>query len=444
MTQGKKRKPDVRPTGRILEFPDKEKGREVLDMRKKKSLQRVYWNEDGPTADEDQSLAKREKMMNPDNQIGFRKVYLDYNASTPIAPEVADAMQPFLADHFGNPSSQHWASKEAKRAVEKARTQVARLLECQATEVIFTSGGSESNNHAIKGVFYANQSRGNHIITTQVEHPAIINPCRFVEKLGAKVTYLPVDRFGRIDPEDVRRTLTSKTILVSVMHANNEVGTIQPIREISEIVRSHGIIFHTDAAQSVGKIPVNVDDLGVDLLSVAGHKVYAPKGVGALYIRKGTPIEPLIHGAGHEEGRRAGTENVLLVVGLEKACELAKNWVGISSVKSLRDLFWSRIQEMFGEGVVLNGHPTERLPNTLNVSFVGQVGAEIVAGLTGVAASTGSACHEGMVEISPVLKAMGIDHQVGTGAIRFSLGRDTTEEEIDYVVLLLRKRLGPH
>jgi cysteine desulfurase len=387
-------------------------------------------------------LAKKEKMMNSANQIRFRKVYLDYNASTPIAPEVAEAMRTFLADHFGNPSSQHWASREAKKAIEKARMQVSHLLGCNTTEVIFTSGGSESNNHVLKGVFYANQNRGNHIITTQVEHPAIITPCRFLEKLGAEVTYLPVDSFGRVDPDDVRQALTSKTILVSVMHANNEVGAIQPIREISEIVRSGGIIFHTDAAQSVGKIPVKVDDLGVDLLSVAGHKIYAPKGVGALYIRKGIPIEPLVHGGGHEGGRRAGTENALLVVGLGKACELAENWVGMSSVKSLRDLFWNRIQEMYGEGVVLNGHPTEGLPNTLNVSFVGQVGAEILAGLTGVAASTGSACHSGMVELSPVLKAMGIDPRVGMGAIRFSLGRDTTEDEIDYVTSLLRKGLG--
>ncbi len=379
--------------------------------------------------------------MNPANQTRFRKVYLDYNASTPIAPEVAEAMRPFLSDHFGNPSSHHWASGEAREAIERARMQVSHLLGCDATEVIFTSGGSESNNHALKGTFYANQNRGNHIVTTQIEHPAIINPCRFLEKLGAEVTCLPVDRFGRVDPEDVRRALRSKTILVSVMHANNEVGTIQPIREISEIVRGNGIIFHTDAAQSVGKIPVNVDDLGVDLLSVAGHKVYAPKGVGALYIREGIPIEPLIHGAGHEGGHRAGTENVLLVIGLGKACELAENWVGMSSVKSLRDLLWGRIQEVFGEGVVLNGHPTGHLPNTLNMSFVGRVGAEILSRLTGVAASTGSACHSGMVELSPVLKAMGIQPAVGMGAVRFSLGRGTTEDEIDYVTRLLRERL---
>lgn len=379
--------------------------------------------------------------MSPANQIRFRKVYLDYNASTPIAPEVAEAMRPFLSDHFGNPSSQHWASSQAKEAIERARMQVSHLLGCDVPEVIFTSGGSESNNHAIKGVFYANQNRGNHIVTTQVEHPAILEPCRFLEKLGAEVTYLPVDRFGRVDPEDVRRALRSKTILVSVMHANNEVGTIQPIREISEIVRGHGIIFHTDAAQSVGKIPVTVEDLGVDLLSVAGHKVYAPKGVGALYIREGIAIEPLIHGAGHEGGRRAGTENVLLAIGLGRACELAENWVGMRCVKSLRELLWSRIHEVFGDGVVLNGHPTERLPNTLNVSFVGRVGAEILAGLAGVAASTGSACHSGMVELSPVLKAMGIQPVVGMGAIRFSLGRETTEDEIDYVAPLLRERL---
>lgn len=376
--------------------------------------------------------------MNPANQTRMRKVYLDYNASTPIAPEVAQAMRPFLSDHFGNPSSQHWASSEAKEAIERARMRVSHLLGCDAPEVIFTSGGSESNNHAIKGIFYANQNRGNHIVTTQVEHPAILEPCRFLEKLGAEVTYLPVDRFGRVDPEDVRQALRSKTILVSVMHANNEVGTIQPIREISEIVRGHGIIFHTDAAQSVGKIPVNVEDLGVDFLSVAGHKVYAPKGVGALYIREGIAIEPLIHGAGHEGGRRAGTENTLLVVGLGKACELAENWVGMSSVKSLRDLLWGRIHEVFGEGVVLNGHLTERLPNTLNVSFVGRVGVEILSSLTGVAASTGSACHAGSVELSPVLKAMGVAPEIGMGAIRFSLGRDTTEDEIDYVASLLR------
>lgn len=371
-----------------------------------------------------------------------RLVYMDYNASTPIAPEVAEAMQPFLSDHFGNPSSRHWASGYARKAMEDARRQVAGLLGCRASEVIFTSGGSESNNHAIKGAFFANQGKETHIITTQVEHPAVINPCRFLERLGARTTYVPVDRFGRVDPEAIRSALRPETILVSVMHANNEVGTIQPIREISEIVRSRGILFHTDAAQSIGKIPVNVDDLGVDLLSVAGHKVYAPKGIGVLYIRRGVVIEPLIHGAGHEGGRRAGTENVLLAVGLGKACELAMHWVGMPAVRSLRDLLWRRLREVFADRVVLNGHAEERLPNTLNVGFVGQVGGEILGRLAGVAASTGSACHAGSVELSPVLKAMGTPPEVGMGAIRFSLGRWTTEDEIEDLVLRLKKALG--
>jgi cysteine desulfurase len=371
----------------------------------------------------------------------LKTVYLDYNASTPIAPEVGDTIRPFLADHFGNPSSGHWASAPAKQAIENARIQIAHLLGCQTAEVVFTSGGSESNNHAIKGVFYANKSKGNHIVTTQIEHPAVTGPCRFLEKLGAKVTYVPVDRFGRVDPDHIRRALTPQTILVSVVHANNEVGTVQPICEISKILRGRGILFHTDAAQSTGKIPVNVDALGVDLLSVAGHKLYAPKGVGALFIRTGTPVEPLIHGAGHEGGQRAGTENVLLNVALGRACELANDWIGKNATEPMRDGLWRRIQEIYGAGVVLNGHPTERLPNTLNVSFVDQVGAEILAELTGVAASTGSACHAGSVELSPVLKAMGVAPRVGMGAIRFSLGRYTTEEELDHVVSLLKKRL---
>lgn len=365
-------------------------------------------------------------------------IYLDYNASTPTAPEVVDAMRPYLTEHFGNPSSSHWAGRPAREAVEQARSQVAALLGCLPGEVIFTSGGSESNNHAIKGVFFANRDRGDHIITSRIEHPAVLEPCRFLERLGAKITYLPVDRCGRVSPEDVRDAITDRTILVTIMHANNEVGTIQRIREIAKVTRERGIVCHTDAAQSVGKIETQVRELGVDLLSVAGHKLYAPKGVGALYVRDGTAIEPLIHGAGHESGRRAGTENVLLDVGLGKACEIAEQWVGMPTVKNLRDLFWDELQAAFGEEVVLNGHPTERLPNTLNVSFVGRSGGEILGGLDGVAASTGSACHEGAVELSPVLKAMGTPPEVGMGAIRFSLGRGTSREEIDRVVELVR------
>jgi cysteine desulfurase len=369
-------------------------------------------------------------------------IYLDFNASTPVAPEVAAAMQAVLDAPFGNPSSDQWAGKPAREAVEKGRAQVAALLGCDAGEVVFTSGGSEANNHALKRIFFAKATVHPHIITTQVEHPAIINPCRFLERLGAKVTYLPVDVLGRVDPEDLRRAVTPATILISVMHANNEVGTIQPIAEISHIAREHGIVFHTDAAQSVGKIPTKVRDLGVDLLSVAGHKLYGPKGVGALYVRAGIQLEPLIHGAGHESGRRAGTESVLLDIGLGAACELAESWIGRRSIQELRDLFWHRLTEEFDDNVVLNGHPTDRLPNTLSVSFPSKVGTEILHGLDGVAASTGSACHAGSVELSPVLKAMRVPPETGMGAVRFSLGRTTTEEEIEAVVKNLKAVLA--
>lgn len=368
----------------------------------------------------------------------MKRIYLDFNASTPIAPEVADAMRPYLAEHYGNPSSRHWAGAPAKEAVETARGQVADLLGCSAEEIVLTSGGTESNNHAIKGAYFALREQGNHVITTQIEHPATIQPCRFLEKLGAEVTYLPVDRTGMVNANDVRSAITSKTILVTVMHANNEVGTIQPIGEISRITRERGILFHTDAAQSVGKISTRVDELGIDLLSVAGHKVYAPKGVGALYIRNGVRIQSFQHGAGHEKGRRAGTENVLLDVGLGAACELAKRWIGMSAIRDLRDHFWQMLRDAFGAGVVVNGHPDARLPNTLNVSFVGKVGSKILSQLDGVAASTGSACHEGAVTLSPVLEAMGISPEIGMGAVRFSLGRTTTPADIEYVVKLLR------
>ena len=371
----------------------------------------------------------------------MRRVYLDYNASTPIAPEVADAMSALLRDSFGNPSSLHWAGQPAKAAIDAARVQVADLLGCAPSEVVFTSGGSEANNLALKGVFFNQRAQRNHIVTTRIEHPAILNPLRFLETLGATITCLPVDRTGLVNPDDVRAAMTPRTALVSVMHANNEVGTIQPIREIARIAREYGALFHTDAAQSVGKIPTDVHDLGVDLLSVAGHKVYAPKGVGALFIREGVVIEPLIHGAGHERGRRAGTESALLAVGLGTACALVRENVGMAETERLRDRFWEQMRDAFGDRVVLNGHPTMRLPNTLNVSFVGRSGQGILDRLEGVAASTGSACHSGQVMLSPVLEAMGVPPEVGMGAIRFSLGRYTNLDEIEHVVGLLRKVL---
>jgi cysteine desulfurase len=369
-------------------------------------------------------------------------IYLDYNASTPVAPEVAAAMLPFLSDHHGNPSSAHWAAPAPKAALEKARTQVAMLLGCAPDEIVFTSGGSEANNLALKGVYFAQRDKGEHIITTRIEHPAILEPCRFLERLGARVTYLPVDRFGRVDPDDVRRTISPRTILISIMHANSEVGTIQPIAELSRIAADHEIAFHTDAAQSVGKIATKVDDLAVDLLSIVGHKAYAPKGVGALYMRRGMRLEPLIHGAGHEGGRRAGTESAMLATGLGRACELAADLAPMEGVRRLRDRFWASLRDRFGNRIVLNGHPELRLPNTLNVSFVGLVGAEILARLDGIAASTGSACHAGRVELSPVLAAMQVPPDVGMGALRFSLGRYTTRDDVDSAVERLNHALA--
>jgi cysteine desulfurase len=362
------------------------------------------------------------------------RIYLDFNASTPLAPEVRAAMAQMLEEPYGNPSSSHWAGRPARQAVDEARIKVARLLGAKPDEIVFTGGGSEANNHALKGAFFRASRRDVHLITTQVEHPAIINPCRFLERLGASVTYLPVDGHGRANPDDVRRALRPETVLVSVMHANNEVGTIQPIAEISQLLRGTGILLHSDAAQSVGKIACNVAKLGVDLLSVAGHKLYGPKGVGALYIREGVFLEPLIHGAGHETGRRAGTENVLLNAALGVACDVAASWIGMEPIRVLRDYFWDRLQAFFGERVVMIGHPTERLPNTLNVGFLGHAGADILSRMPRLAASTGSACHSGSVELSPVLEAMKVPSETGMGAIRFSLGRTTTRDEIDAVL----------
>jgi cysteine desulfurase len=315
---------------------------------------------------------------------------------------------------------------------------VADLLGCSTDEVVFASGGSEANNTALNGVWRALRDQGAHIVTTAVEHPAILEPCRWLESQGARVTYVGVDGYGRVDPDEVRRVIGPDTILVSVMHANNEVGTIQPIAEIAATCRRAGVVFHTDAAQSLGKIPANVDDLGVDLLSVAGHKLYAPKGIGALYVRRGTPLVPLVQGAGHEGGRRAGTESALLAVGLGAACELARGCPRADGIRRLRDRFWQGLHEAFGDRVVRNGHPELVLPNTLHVSFLGRTGADVLAALPGVAASTGAACHSGEVHVSHVLEAMGVDREAALGAVRWSLGTPTTADEIDEVLEGLR------
>jgi len=372
----------------------------------------------------------------------FERIYLDYNASTPLDPQVAAIMQETIEGAFGNPSSMHWAGAPAHAIVETARQQVADLLGCSPQEIVFTSGGSESNNLALKGIYFTRQNPAAHIITTQIEHPAIVEPCRFLERLGARITWLTVDATGRIAADDLRQAITDDTILISIMHANNEVGSIQPIEACAGIAQEHDIPFHTDAAQSVGKVPTRVAELGVDFLTIAGHKLYAPKGIGALYIRNGIEVEPLIHGASHESGRRAGTESALLTAALGKACELAGDLSAIAGVKSLRDRLWTGLREKLGDRVVLNGHADERLPNTLNISFVGQVGAEILEKIPEVAASTGSACHAGRVELSPVLEAMGVSPETGAGAIRFSLGRATTADEIDTVVVRLAQVLG--
>jgi cysteine desulfurase len=316
-------------------------------------------------------------------------IYFDYNATTPIDPIVTKAMLPFIIQHFGNPSSSHEYGRVAKASVEKARSQVAELLHATPEEIYFTSGGSESNNTALKGVAWHDRDKGNHIITSGVEHPAVLNVCAWLSGQGFDITYLPVDAWGQVNPVDLENAITEQTILVSIMHANNETGTIQAIRQISDIAHRHGALFHTDAAQSVGKIRTDVQELGVDFLTIAGHKLYAPKGIGALYIRQGIEIDSLIHGAGHERGLRAGTENVPYDVALGQACEIARIQLDNPMIRDLTDYFWHELKQGLGDKIQLNGHPTERLPNTLNVSFIGWNGQDLLAQLPELAASTG-------------------------------------------------------
>jgi cysteine desulfurase len=383
--------------------------------------------------------AGRRNWCNPDRRslsfIVMGPIYLDYNATTPVDPRVAEAMLPFVTKHFGNPSSAHAYGATAKKAVERARKQVADLLGCQVYEVVFTSGGSESNNHAIKGAALAYRDKGNHIITSTVEHPAVTEVCRYIEEHGYDVTYVPVDEYGMVDPRAVEAAITPQTILITIMHANNEVGTIEPIAEIAGMARRHGIVMHTDCAQSLGKIPVSVGELGVDLLSIAGHKIYAPKGIGALYIRGGVRLEKLVHGADQEMKWRAGTENVMQIAGLGQACALIAEGLAKHHrhMKKMRDRLEEGLKGVFPD-LRVNGHAEMRLPNTLSVSFRGLEANTILSELTTVAASAGAACHSDRVEVSPVLEAMGVPLEYAMGTVRFSVGRFTTGEEVDKAV----------
>ena len=369
-----------------------------------------------------------------------RRIYLDNNASTPIAETVRDSMEECHRAHYGNPSSAHWAGRSAREVVEKARARVAEFVGVNADEVVFTSGGSEANNSALAGVFFAAPGPV-HLVISAVEHPSVVESCRFLERLGARVTVIPVDRTGMVNPEDVAQVITVGTTLVSIMHANNEVGTIEPIAAIAGRAHACGALVHTDAAQSAGKVRVDVRELGVDLLTIAGHKLHAPKGVGALYVRRGLRLEPLIHGAGHESGRRAGTEAVPLVVGLGEACRLATVDPCTERLRELRDRLWRGLQNL-SLGAVLNGHPAERLPNTVNASFPNVAAHALLERIDEIAASTGSACHAGKHSLSPVLAAMGISPNVGLGAVRFSVGRQTTVDEVDAAVGLIGRALS--
>jgi len=364
----------------------------------------------------------------------MKPIYLDYNATTPIDPEAAVAMRPCLDEVFGNPSSTHGYGLRAREVVEAARKQVAALLNGSAEEVIFTSGGTESNNHAIKGVAFANRARGNHIITSAVEHPAVTEVCLYLEGHGFRVTHIPVDDRGLVDLKALEKAVTGETILITVMHSNNEVGTIQPIGEIAALIRGRGITLHTDAAQSAGKVPVDVKSLGVDLLSLAGHKLYAPKGIGALYIREGTRLEKFMHGAGHERNLRAGTGNVLEIAGLGKACEVAKRDLekNMTRMRETRDRLYGGLRKRLD--VRLNGHPEKRLPNTLSVGFRNVDAGILLGEMKDLAASAGAACHGASVEISKVLRAMAVPMEYARGTVRFSTGKSTTIEEIDRAV----------
>ena len=372
-------------------------------------------------------------------------IYLDYNATTPIDPEVVTEMLPYIQKHFGNPSSSYGLGRDNKRAIEKARLQVAELIGALPEEIVFTSCGTESNNLAIRGIALAYQGKGKQIITSSIEHPAVTEVCRYLASLGWEITYLPVDKYGTVNPEDIKKTIRPDTVLISIMHANNEVGTIQPIAEIGMIAKENNIIFHTDAAQSVGKIDANVNKLGVDLLTIAGHKLYAPKGIGALYIRKGVNIENLMFGAGHEMGRRPGTENVPYIVGLGKACELArKNDIIVHEhLFQMRQRLLTGLKRKSISPITVNANLENCLPNTLSISFA-NIEAHALASAIGdqVCISTGSACHSGSIEISQVLKAMKVEHKQAAGTVRISTGKYTTAQEVDRAVEVISNAIN--
>jgi cysteine desulfurase NifS len=369
-------------------------------------------------------------------------IYLDYNATTPILQEVAVTMRPFLTDLYGNPSSSHWYGIQTKNAIIEAREQVASLLDCDTEEIVFTSGGSESNNLAIKGVAFANKEKGNHIITSQVEHPAVSEVCEYLKKWGFEVSFIPVSEHGVIDLVALEKAIKPSTILISVMHANNEVGTVQPISEIAKISKRYGILFHSDGAQSIGKIPTSVRALGIDLFSMAGHKLYAPKGVGVLYIKQGIELEKQIHGANHERNLRAGTENVLEIAGLGKACEIAQKNLDKNHhhMREMRDRLINGLETGL-KGIVdmkVNGHPHHRLPNTASISFANIRANVLLSKIEDrLAVSAGAACHSDQVELSSTLKAMKVPVEFAMGTIRFSTGTLSTKEEIDSVILFV-------
>jgi cysteine desulfurase len=370
----------------------------------------------------------------------MRTIYLDYNATTPIAPAVREAMLPFLTEHYGNPASGHVLGRAAHEAVEQARAQVAEVVGAEPAEIVFTSGGTEGNNLAIKGAAWRRAPAATgHLVISAIEHPAVVEPARFLERLGYGLTIVACDARGVVDPASVRAAIRGDTFLVSVMHANNEVGSRQPIREIAAICRSRGVWCHADAAQSIGKVPVRVDELGVDLLTIAGHKCYAPKGVGALYVRRGVDLEPVLHGAAHEGGQRAGTENVASIVGLGKAAAMVARNLGDTAdrMERLRNRLQIQMCEALGGSIAVHATGAERLPNTLSISFAGVDGQELLRRCPELCASTGAACHSGSTRLSATLAAMGVTPESGQGTIRLSVGWYTTEEEVDRATSLL-------